>query len=218
MSRTNDTRVWLVEDNDSYRKAVAGTLGRSSGIQCDRESRSAEELIAELEKGGAPDVILLDIQLPGSDGISSLPLIRSRAPKSKILVLTAFDDSEKIYNAVCAGASGYLLKSAGADDIVQAIDEAISGGAPMTPSLAIRVLRQFSDLLSPSKLPEDYELSEREIGILRLMAEGFIKKEIAEQLSISQHTVNSHIRRIYDKLHVHTNTAAVAKAIREDIV
>ncbi len=218
MSKTNDTRVWLVEDNDSYRKAVARTLDRASGIQCDCECRSAEELMAELEKGDAPDVILLDVQLPGSDGILSLPLIRSRARESKILVLTAFDESEKIYNAICAGASGYLLKSAGADDIVQAIEETLSGGAPMTPSLAVRVLRQFSDLLSPSKLPEDYKLTEREIGILRLMGDGFIKKEIADQLSISQHTVNSHIRSIYDKLQVHTNTAAVAKAIREDIV
>jgi DNA-binding NarL/FixJ family response regulator len=218
MSRTSDIRVWLVEDNNAYRKALARALGRSPGIRCDRQCRSAEDLVSALQKGIAPDVILLDVQLPGNDGISSLPTVRSLARNCKVIVLTAFDDSEKIYNAICAGASGYLLKSAGADEIVHAINEVLDGGAPMTPSLAVRVLKQFSDLLSPSKLTADYKLTDREIDTLRLMADGLIKKEIADQLNISLHTVDSHIKSIYCKLQVNTNTAAVAKAIREDIV
>lgn len=218
MTQSSDIRVWLVEDNDAYRKALARSLRRSSGIDCECQCRSAEELIGTLEKNNAPEVILLDVQLPGRDGISALPKIVSVAPASKVMVLTAFDDSEKIYNAICAGASGYLLKSAGADEIVEAINEVLNGGAPMTPSLAVRVLQQFSDLLTPTKSSGNYKLTEREVDILRLMADGLIKKEIADQLDISQHTVNTHIRSIYDKLQVNTNTAAVAKAIREDIV
>lgn len=208
----------MVEDNDSYRKAVSRSLSRTSAIDCERQCRSAEEALAVLETENAPDVILLDVQLPGSDGISALPSIRSLAPDCKPIVLTAFDDSEKIYRAICAGASGYLLKSAGADEIVAAIEEVLSGGAPMTPSLAVRVLQQFSELLSPTKSTGDYKLTAREIDILRLLADGLIKKEIAADLDISLHTVNTHIRSIYDKLQVNTNTAAVAKAIREDIV
>ena len=218
MARASDIRVWLVEDNNAYRKALSRALSRSSQICCDRECRSAEEMVSALQTVIAPDVILLDVQLPGNDGISSLPAIRSLAPDCKVMVLTAFDDSEKIYNAICAGASGYLLKSSGAAEIVRAIDEVLGGGAPMTPSVAVHVLEQFSQLQSPSKSSVDYRLTDREIEILRLMADGLIKKEIADQLDISLHTVNSHIRSIYDKLHVKTNTAAVAKAIREDIV
>ncbi len=220
MSPAANTRIWLVEDNDSYRKAVSRSLSRTNAIDCERQCRSAEEALAALETENAPDVILLDVQLPGSDGISALPSIRSLAPDCKPIVLTAFDDSEKIYRAICAGASGYLLKSAGADEIVAAIEEVLSGGAPMTPSLAVRVLQQFSELLSPAKSTDDYKLTAREIDILRLLADGLIKKEIAADLNISLHTVNTHIRSIYDKLQVNTNTntAAVAKAIREDIV
>ncbi|MEM9159187.1 MAG: response regulator transcription factor [Verrucomicrobiota bacterium] len=217
-SQITDTRIWLVEDNDSYRKAMARSLGRSEGILCERECRSAEELIAALKMRNAPDVILLDVQLPGNDGISCLPVIKSLAPGSRVMVLTAFDDSDKIYNAICAGASGYLLKSATAAEILAAISEVLSGGAPMTSSLAVRVLQQFSDLLNPNKSSTDYKLTEREVEILSLMADGLVKKEIGDKLAISLHTVNSHIRRIYDKLQVNTNTAAVAKAIREDIV
>ena len=218
MTRDSEIHVWLVEDNDAYRKALARSLTRSSSISCDRQCRSAEELFSAFKIGPKPNVILLDVQLPGSDGISSLPKIRSLAPDSKVIILTAFDESEKIYNAICAGASGYLLKSAVSDEIVYAINEVLEGGAPMTPSVASRVLKQFSELSVPPKSSFDHRLTKREIYILSLMADGFIKKEIAGQLNISQHTVNSHIRSIYDKLHVHTNTAAVAKAIREDIV
>ena len=218
MSLTADTRVWLIEDNDSYRKALSRSLERSPGIACERQCRSIEEAVAVLKSDDNPDVILLDVQLPGSDGISALPTLQALAPECKVIVLTAFDDSEKIYRAICAGASGYLLKSARASEIVAAIEEVLSGGAPMTSSLAVRVLQQFSDLLAPSKSSSDYKLTDREVDILRLLADGLIKKEIADKLSISQHTVNTHIRSIYDKLQVNTNTAAVAKAIREDIV
>lgn len=218
MFRTSDIRVWLVEDNGAYRKAVSRYLSRAPGMICDCQCRSVEELIVALEKENPPDVILLDVQLPGNDGISSLPIIESLAPSSKVMVLTAFDDSDKIYNAICAGASGYLLKSAGTGEIVDAINEVLNGGHPMTPSLAVRVLKRFSDLLYPSKLPADYKLTDREIETLKLLADGLIKKEIADHLNISLHTVDSHIKSIYRKLQVNTNTAAVAKAIREDIV
>lgn len=218
MSCTSDIRVWLVEDSDAYRKAVSRTLARSPGLSCDYDFRSAEDLMLTMGKGNVPDVILLDVQLPGDDGISSLPSIRSLAPSSKVIVLTAFDDSEKIYNAICAGASGYLLKSADTDEIVKAINEVLTGGAPMTPSVARKVLHCLSGFPHTRLKKQRYSLTEREKRILRLMTEGLLKKEIADSIGISSHTVNTHIRRIYDKLQVNTNTGAVAKAIRESIV
>ncbi|MEM9282310.1 MAG: response regulator transcription factor [Verrucomicrobiota bacterium] len=218
MEENSDIEVWVVEDNPTYRRGLARTLESASGLSCARQFDRAETLFTELRGQDKPHVILLDVQLPGLDGISALGEIRRDFPELRTVILTSFDDPEKIFRAVCAGASGYLLKSAQKEEITRAIREVFDGGAPMTPSVSRKVLDQFADGEGAGRSAGDYDLTSREKDILRLMADGLIKKEIADHLDISVHTVNTHIRSIYEKLHVNTNTGAVAKAIREDIV
>lgn len=215
------TRVWLVEDNDAFRTSVQRVINELDGMACDGSFASAEAAYAQLEaEEEAPDVILLDVQLPGLDGITALRGFHERAPATRILILTVFDDAEKIFRAVCAGADGYLLKSAGIDEIGEAIRQVLAGGAPMTPKVARKVLDVFAKVeVSENHPPSNtYNLTGRERDILRLMANGLIKKEIAESLEISVHTVSTHLRSVYEKLHVNTNTGAVAKALREGII
>ena len=209
--------VWLVEDNATFASAVQRVVGGLDGMICPESFRSVEEAFAAMEKGGPPDVILLDVQLPGMDGITALSTFRKLAPKAQIIILTVFDDADKIFRAVCAGASGYILKSSGSGQIGEAIRQAVDGGAPMTPEVARKVLDSFSRL-APDSGGSDYNLTTRECDILRLMADGLVKKEIADSLGISIHTVSTHIQRVYEKLHVTTNTGAVAKALRERLI
>ncbi|MEM9160603.1 MAG: response regulator transcription factor [Verrucomicrobiota bacterium] len=211
-------KVWVVEDNSGYRQGVARAISRSNRLACEREFDSAEALFKVLTPETKPDVILMDVQLPRIDGIAAMSIVRERSPETRSIILTVFDDADKIYNAMRAGASGYLLKSARAEQINAAILEVVEGGAPMTPSVARKVLELFSGKSFRQSDAKDYRLTDREKVILRLMADGLIKKEIAANLEISLHTVNYYIRSIYEKLHVNTNTGAVAKAIREDIV
>ncbi len=217
MEERTEIEVWIVEDNSVYRRGLARTLSLAPGISCGRQFDRAERLFTALREE-APDVVLLDVQLPGMDGISALTEIRKTNLELRTVILTSFDDSDKIFRAVCAGASGYLLKSARKEEIARAIREAFEGGAPMTPSVSRKVLDQFTSGKMAGGEPGDYALTDREKDLLRLMADGLVKKEIADHLNISVHTVNTHIRSIYEKLHVNTNTGAVAKAIREDIV
>ncbi|MFM1560468.1 MAG: LuxR C-terminal-related transcriptional regulator [Roseibacillus sp.] len=192
-------------------------VNQLDGMECDGTFASAEDAFAAMEaESEAPDVILLDVQLPGIDGITALGGFQERAPEAKILILTVFDDTDKIFRAVCAGAAGYMLKSAGVDEIGGAIRQVLEGRAPMTP----KVLDVFTSLEAEGdqEPSNDYNLTGRERDILRLMADGLIKKEIAEKLEISVHTVSTHLRSVYEKLHVNTNTGAVAKALREGII
>lgn len=192
-------------------------MNQLDGMECDGTFASAEDAFAAMEaESDAPDVILLDVQLPGIDGITALGGFQERAPEAKILILTVFDDTDKIFRAVCAGAAGYMLKSAGVDEIGGAIRQVLEGRAPMTP----KVLDVFTSLEAEGdqEPSNDYNLTGRERDILRLMADGLIKKEIAEKLEISVHTVSTHLRSVYEKLHVNTNTGAVAKALREGII
>ena len=210
--------VWLVEDNATYRRGLSRALSAGKGIRCGRQFECAEALFTALRSGTLPDVVLLDVQLPGLDGLTALGEIRRDHPELRTIVLTAFDDDGKIFRAVCAGASGYLLKSADRTAIANAVHEVMEGGAPMTPSVARKVLDLFAPKGPFPVEKTQYPITEREREILRLMADGLIKKEIADLLAISVHTVNTHIRSIYDKLHVNTNTGAVAKALREDLI
>ncbi len=219
-STKSPIRVWLVEDNDAFRKTVARGIEQLDGMSCTGSFDNFEAAYRALECEPAPDVVLLDVQLPGIDGISALTHLRERSPNSRAVILTVFDDAEKIFKAVCAGASGYILKTARLEEIGEAIEQVADGGAPMTPKVAKRVLEVFraSGRRPSSVTADDYKLTDREQEILRLMADGLIKKEIADQLDISFHTVSTHMRSIYEKLHVNTNTGAVAKALREDLI
>lgn len=211
-------RVWLVEDNATFANAVQRVVGGLDGMTCPESFRSVEEAFASMELGGRPDVILLDVQLPGMDGITALSTLKKYVPEAQIIILTVFDDADKIFRAVCAGASGYILKSSGSGQIGEAIRQAVDGGAPMTPEVARKVLDSFARLDPASGGGGGYNLTTRECDILRLMADGLSKKEIADGLMISVHTVSTHIQRVYEKLHVNTNTGAVAKALRERLI
>ena len=206
--------VWLIEDNHIFRNTVARALARVEGVECSQHFANAEDALDALLGGGVPDVVLLDVELPGQNGIEAVRKIKSISPATRVVMLTVFDDHEKVFKAICAGASGYLLKTSPVDRIVESIHEALSGGAPMTPHVASAVLKMFTQFAQPK---QDYGLTSREQRILELMTKGLIKKEIADQLSCSYHTVDTHLRNIYTKLHVHSRTGAVAKALKEHL-
>jgi len=204
-------RVWVVEDNVSFRNAVLQEINESDGMRGEGAFGACEALLQELDNATAPDVILLDIRLPGLSGLDAITAVKAKAPSSQILMLTMFDDQDRIFRALCAGASGYLLKTSN-EDIPAAIRQAVSGGAPLSPPVARSVLNLFSRL---GPAPTDYRLSPREKSVLELMVQGLIKKEIAEKLGLSYHTVDDYLRKIYRKLHVNNASGAVAKAVRE---
>jgi len=207
--------VWLIEDNHSYRNTMARVVNGMEGINCAHQFSNAEDALDALKAGDVPDLIMLDVQLPGQSGIEAIGAIKSISPSTRIVMLTVFDDHEKVFKAVCAGASGYLLKPSNSSQIITSIREAMSGGAPLTPQVARSVLDMLSGRATPT---QNYGLTSREQAVLKLMAEGLIMKEIARQLEVSYHTVDSHLRNIYAKLHVHTSTAAVAKAVKEKLL
>lgn len=204
--------VWLVEDNETFRNTVARALAKVPTLECSHCFPNAEEALDAMQGGAVANVILLDVELPGINGVEAVSRIRAISPSTRIIMLTVVDSHNKIFNAICAGASGYLLKTSPAGKIIEAIREVHTGGAPMTPQVARSVLDMFARVTAPRT---DYGLTDREQKILELMIEGLIKKEIADQLSISYHTVDTHLRNIYSKLHVHTRTGAVAKALKE---
>jgi DNA-binding NarL/FixJ family response regulator len=214
------TEVWLIEDNEIFATGVQRTIDRMEDMRCGGKYQSVEETFTALESGGAPDVILLDVQLPGMDGITALSRLKAMAPAAQVVILTVFDDADKIFRAVCAGASGYVLKSSTRAEIGEAIRQVIDGGATMAPEVARKVLDRLTARETGGRPPgnDTYELTPRQRDILRLMADGLVKKEIADALNISLATVSTHMQRVYEKLHVTTNTGAVAKALREKLI
>lgn len=209
-----DTRVWLVEDNERLRRTLRASIDNLEGISCDGDFGNLEDAFAELPKADAPNVLLLDIGLPGVDGITGLPKLKSLAPSTRVVILTVFDDKDRVFKAVCAGADGYLLKTSSVDRIGDAIREVAAGGASMNPEIARKVL----DTLTKQSKPSETSLTDREQDVLRQVVRGLTKKEIARELELSQHTVDSHLRNIYQKLHVNNRAGAVAAALRDNLV
>jgi DNA-binding NarL/FixJ family response regulator len=214
--------IWIIEDHRRLRETVRDALELTSGHVA-VPLASCEQALAALDAGKpAPDVILLDLGLPGMPGLEGLRRFKERIPEAEIVVITVFDDRDHIFDAICHGASGYLLKSEPLERIVAAVEEVRRGGSPMSPEIARCVIDRFSRLGagpavgSGQRIAES--LSEREREVLRLLADGLVKKEVAARMSISLHTVDNYVRRIYVKLHVNTLGGAVARAIRDGIV
>jgi DNA-binding NarL/FixJ family response regulator len=210
----NDILLWVVEDNEVFRTNISGLIDLTEGIRCEHSFRSCEDMIAALDES-IPDALLMDIGLPGMDGIEGVHRVKSIAPAVKVIMLTVFDDHDRIFRAICAGASGYLLKGAPIEKIIESLCDILSGGAPINAQIARKVLEMFSHLAAPQG---DYHLTTREKEILTLLVDGKTKKFIAAQIHLSFHTIDSHLRNIYTKLHVHSRSGAIAKVLRENIL
>lgn len=207
------TKVAIIEDNAMLRKYLTELIGGTPGLKCVCACASAEEAIQELPPH-QPNVALMDIHLPGESGIACTARLREKLPDLQVIMLTVYKDIKMIFQALKAGACGYVLKRAGDSDILNAIAEVRAGGAPMTSEIARMVVRAFADTPQPTYAEGTDQLSAREMEILSLLAEGCPNKEIASRLGISIGTVRTHLMHIYEKLHVHCRTQAAAKYIR----
>lgn len=204
--------LWLIEDDDAYRDVIVRVIERANDFTCGGAFKSCEEALNSLDAESAPDVVLMDIGLPGMSGIEGVRQITSVSPGTHVIMVTVFQDDEKVFQAICAGASGYLLKSAKTSEIVEAVHTVLDGGSPINARIARKVLDRFAGMNAPEK---DYGLSPREKEILHLLVDGHSMKQMADKAFISYYTVDKHIRHIYDKLEVHTQREAVAKAVKE---
>jgi DNA-binding NarL/FixJ family response regulator len=208
-------RVVLIEDLREVREGLTILINGTPGFRCTGSYRTMEEALASLERAPC-DTVLTDIGLPGMSGIEGIRILRERLPNLPILALTVYNDDDKVFQALCAGASGYLLKNTPPARLLDSIREVLDGGAPMSPEVARRVIRLFRDFRPPDHA--DYQLTAQETGLLKLLVEGHHMKTAAKEMGISANTVSFHLKNIYGKLQVHSKTEAVAKALRERLV
>jgi len=201
-------KVALVEDDEEVRNALAGTLKRATGFLCVGEYASAEQALGEIP-GLNPDVLLMDIGLPGMSGVDCVRELGAKAPAVQIIMLTVHEDTDAIFNSLAAGARGYLLKPVRSADLLAAIRDVDSGGAPMTSNIARKVVQSFKK--AAPGLPDSKSLSPREQEILNYLAKGYLYKEVADLLNVTYATVHTHIAHIYTKLHVRSRAQAVAR-------
>lgn len=209
--------VSIVEDSEQLRSTLARMIGRAEGFQCLGDYGTAEDALEAIPKN-PPNVVLMDINLPGMNGVECVRKLKQVTPGTQVVMLTAYEDTENIFNSLAAGASGYLLKRSKSAEILEALRDVQNGGSPMTTHIARKVVQSFqasAAAAAPAATPEpSEELSPREQEVLDLLSQGFMYKEISDKLGISFETVRTYIRRIYEKLHVRTRTEAVAKALR----
>lgn len=208
-------KVAIIEDQRDIRECLTFLINGTEGFRCTGSYRTMEEA---LEKIGfeLPDVALSDIGLPGMNGIEGIKVLKERYPDLLLLMLTVYNDDERIFDAMCAGASGYLLKKTPPARLLESVKEAVGGGAPMSPEVARRVISLFREIRPPERA--DYELTPHETRLLKLFVEGHNYKTAAAELGVSVNTVNFHVRSIYEKLQVHTRSEAVVKALRNRLV
>ena len=208
-------QVAIVEDQREIREGLRELIDGAKDLRCCAAFHSVEEMLPRIG-ADPPQVMLVDIELPGMSGIEGIRLLKERYPKLVLVVLTVFDDDRRIFEAICAGASGYLLKKTPTPRLIQGIHDAAEGGSPMSPEIAARVIDLYRHTRQvPS---EDHDLTPHEVRVLKLLVDGHNYKTAAVELGVSVNTISFHVRRIYEKLHVHTKSEAVAKALRNQIV
>ncbi|HXF09461.1 MAG TPA: response regulator transcription factor [Desulfuromonadaceae bacterium] len=200
--------ISIVEDDEATRQMLLKLLGGAPNVHCLSNYRTGEDALRGIP-AERPEVVLVDINLPGMSGIECVAKIKLKLPELRVLMLTTYEDADRVFDSLRAGASGYLLKQAGYDELVGAIEELHAGGAPMSMQVARQVVSHFHQIKKPASEME--KLSAREQEILGLLAKGYLNKEISDQLNISKSTVSTHVQHIYEKLHVHSRTEAAAK-------
>jgi DNA-binding NarL/FixJ family response regulator len=208
--------VVIIEDQREVREGVAILINGTKGYKCVGQYRSMEEALSNIGRQGRTDAILVDIGLPGMSGIEGIKVLKQRFPEVTLLAFTVYDDDENIFDALCAGASGYLLKNTPPSRLLDGLREVIGGGAPMSPEVARRVIELFREGRPPRRGGE--QLTPQETEILKLLVEGHSYKTAAAELGISTNTVSFHLKNIYTKLQVHSKSEAVSKALRNKIV
>lgn len=213
--RADPWRVVVIEDQRELREGLCVLLDMTKGFECVASFGSMEEALRKLD-GTNADLVLTDIGLPRMDGIEGTRLLREKYPDLPIVVFTVHGEDDKIFRALCAGANGYLLKDTAPARIIEALLEVTNGGAPMSPDVARRVVDLFRKFSPPAQ--SDYRLTEQETRILKMLVDGHHYKTAARELGISTSTVSFHLKNIYEKLHVHSKTEAVSKALREHLV
>lgn len=214
-SQRTSIRVAIVEDQRDIREGLTTLINGTDGYRCTGAYRSMEEGLEGIKRN-MPDIALCDIGLPGMSGIEGIRILKERHPGLQLMMLTVYDDDDRIFDALCAGACGYLLKRTSPKRLLESLSEAASGGAPMSPEVASRVIKLFREIRPPEKA--DYELTPHETRLLKLLVEGHNYTTAAEELGVSYNTVKFHMRRIYEKLQVHSKSEAVAKALRDRII
>jgi DNA-binding NarL/FixJ family response regulator len=214
-SKTEKIRVAIIEDERELREGLRSMINLTAKFSCTKGFGSMETALAQINDKEI-DLVLTDIGLPRMNGIEGTQILHEKYPDLPILVLTVHEENEKIFQALCAGANGYLLKNTPPAQIIEALNEVLNGGAPMSPDVARRVVTLFRKFAPPEIA--DYKLTEQEKQILKMLVDGHHYKTAAHALGISIHTVSFHLRNIYAKLHVHSKTEAVAKALREGLV
>lgn len=207
-------RIVIYDDNEQRCESLEALLSLTDGMECTATFPDCSHVIADMEIH-QPDVVLMDIEMPLVDGINGVAIIKKKFPHIRIIMQTVFEDEEKIFASLKAGAEGYILKNAAAEKITQSIEDVYQGGAYMTPSVALRVMQYFN---KPLQHKEEYNLTPKEKEVLKYLSDGSSYKMVADKLGISYFTVNAHIKKIYEKLHVHSLGEAVSLAIKNQIV
>ena len=207
-------RIVIYDDNPQRCASLRALLSLTEGMQCVADFPDCSHVVKDMQEF-CPDVVLMDIEMPNMDGISGVSLIKKYFPHIRIIMQTVYEDEEKIFASLQAGAEGYILKNASAEKITQCIEEVYQGGAYMTPSVALRVMHYFNKSLRQT---EEYNLTPKEKEVLKLLSDGLSYKMVADKLGISYFTVNAHIKKIYEKLHVHSLGEAVSLALKNKIV
>ena len=214
-SQSPPLRIAIVEDRDDIRLSLAAILDEAPGFRCVSAWSTMELALREIAPP-LPDIVLVDINLPGMDGIEGIRRLKERFPSLVLLVLTVFGDDRRIFDALCAGARGYLLKNMSRRKLLESLHEAAAGGAPMSPQIARRVIDLFRDVRPPAHA--EHELTPHEVRVLKLFSDGHNYRSAAIELKTSYSTVNYHLQQIYRKLQVHGKSEAVAKALRQGLL